>query len=212
MYLVTCIRPDLAYPISYLSQFLAPPSKSHLMASKRLLWYIKGTKDFKLSFPCSDPSEISLEGYSNSDYGNCLATQQSIAGNIVRLNNSTICWHSKKQKFVATSTCEAQYMALALATKQWIWLMNALEELNIPVTNAAMVCDNKATIEIPYNHKIGARSKHIDVAYHFVRENVESGWISLLQVDSVENLANICTKGLAQVTLRKLRPAIMDAK
>jgi hypothetical protein len=212
MYLVTCTRPDLAYPVSYLSQFLAAPSKSHLTAAKRLLRYIKGTKDLKLSFPRSDASEITLEGYSDSDYGNCLDTRQSISGNLFRLNNSTICWRSKKQKSVATSTCEAEYMALALATKQWIWLTNALEELNVPVTNAAMFCDNKAAIDIAYNHKIGDRSKHIDVAYHLVRENVESGRISLLQVESAENLADICTKGLPQVTLRKLRTAIMDAK
>jgi hypothetical protein len=113
---------------------------------------------------------------------------------------------------VATSTCEAEYMALALATKQWIWLTNALKELNVPVTNAAMFCDNKAAIVIAYNHKIDDRSKHIDVAYHVMCENVESGRISLLQVESAENLADICTKGLPQVTLRKLRTAIMDAK
>jgi hypothetical protein len=113
---------------------------------------------------------------------------------------------------VATSTCEAEYMALALPTKQWIWLTNALEELNMPVTNAAMFCDNKAAIDMAYNHKIGDRSKHIDIAYHLVHQNVESGRISLLQVESAENLADICTKGLHPVTLRKLRTAIMDAK
>jgi hypothetical protein len=113
---------------------------------------------------------------------------------------------------VATSTCEAEYMALALATKQWIWLTNALEELNVSVTNATIFCDNTAAIDIAYNYKIGDRSKHIDIAYHLMRENVESGRISLLQVESAEKLADICTKGLPQVTLRKLRTAIMHAK
>jgi hypothetical protein len=102
-------------------------------------------------------------------------------------------------------------MALALTTKQWIWLTNAREELNMPITNAAMFCDNKAAIDITYNHKIGDRSKHIDIAYHLEPENVESGRISLLQVESADNLADIYTKGLPQVTLRKLRTAIMDA-
>jgi hypothetical protein len=87
---------------------------------------------------------------------------------------------------VVTSTCEAEYIALALATKQWIWLTNALEELNVPVTNAAMFCDNKTAIDMAYNHKIGDRSKHINVTYHLVRENVESQWISLLQVESAD--------------------------
>jgi hypothetical protein len=140
-----------------------------------------------------------------------LDTRQSISGKLFRVNISTICWRSKKQKSVATSTCEAEYMALALATKQWIWSTNALEELNVPATNAAMFCDNKAAIDIAYNPKIGDRSKHIAIAYHLVRENVESGSISL-QVESAENLADSCTKGLPQVTLWKLRTAIMDAQ
>lgn len=212
MYLVTCTRPDLAYPVSYLSQFLAAPSMVHLTAAKRLLRYIKGTKDLKLVFPFSTTSDITLEGYSDSDYGNCLDTRQSISGNLFRLNNSTICWRSKKQKSIATSTCEAEYMALALATKQWIWLTNALVELNIPIYNNAMFCDNKAAIDIAHNHKIGDRSKHIDIAYHLVREHVEKGHMTLLPVASADNLADICTKGLPQATLRKLRDAIMDGK
>jgi hypothetical protein len=82
----------------------------------------------------------------------------------------------------------------------------------VPVTNASMFCDNKAAIDLAYNHKIGDRSKHIDIAYHLVRENIESGQISLLQIESAENLADICTKGLPQVTLRKLQTAIMNVK
>jgi hypothetical protein len=117
MYLVTCTRPDLAYPVSYLSQFLAALAKSHLTAAKRHRRYITGTKHLKLVFPRSDASEITLDRYSDSDYGNCLDTRQSISGNVFRLNNSTICWRSKKEKSVATSTCEATYMALAITTK-----------------------------------------------------------------------------------------------
>jgi hypothetical protein len=123
-----------------------------------------------------------------------------------------ICWQSKKQKSVATSTCDAEYIALALATKQWIWLTNTLEELNLRVTIVAIFCHNKGAIDIIYNHKIGDRSKYIDIVYHLVCENVESGRISLLQAESAASLADICTNGLPQVTLRKLRTAIMDAK
>jgi hypothetical protein len=82
----------------------------------------------------------------------------------------------------------------------------------VPFTNATMFCVNKAAIDIAYNHKIGDPSKHIDIAYHLVSENVESGRISLLQGESPENLADICTKGLPQLTFWKLRTAIMDAK
>jgi hypothetical protein len=95
---------------------------------------------------------------------------------------------------VASSTCEAEYMALALATKQWIRLTNALEVLNVGVTNAAMFWDNIATIDIAYNHKIGDRSKHMDVAYSLVCENIQSGLMSIVQVESAKNLADIGTK------------------
>jgi hypothetical protein len=88
----------------------------------------------------------------------------------------------------------------------------ALKELHVPVTNVAICCDNKATIDIAYNNKTGDRSKHIDIAYHLVCENVQSRQISLLSGESTENLADICTKRLPQVTLGKLLTTIMDAK
>jgi hypothetical protein len=118
MYVVTYSRPNLAYPVSYLSQFFAVPSKSHCTAAKYHLRYINGNKDLKLSSSYSDALEMTLEGYSDCDYGNCLDTRQSIFVNLLPLNNSTICCCSKIQKSVATATCEAEYMALALATTQ----------------------------------------------------------------------------------------------
>jgi hypothetical protein len=95
---------------------------------------------------------------------------------------------------VATSTCEPEYMDIVLAMIQWIWLTNTLEEPIIPATTPAMFCYNKATIDIPYNDKIGNGSKQINVTYRLIRENVESGPMSLFQVESAQNLADICTK------------------
>jgi hypothetical protein len=112
---------------------------------------------------------------------------------------------------MATSMYEPKYMALALATKEWIWLTNTYEELNMLVTNAAMCCNKKTTLDIAYNHKTGHRSNHTDVAYYLVCENVTSGRISLLQIQSVENLADVCTNGPKQITSQKLRISIMDA-
>jgi hypothetical protein len=107
-----------------------------------------------------------------------------------------ICRCSKKQKSVVTSICEVKFMVLRLATKQWIWVMKALGELNVPATNAAIYCDTKATIEITNNPKIRDQSKYTDISYHFISDNIESGWLYLCQVEWDENLATICTKGL----------------
>jgi hypothetical protein len=113
---------------------------------------------------------------------------------------------------MVTAMCEANYIALAPHTKQWIWLMITFEELDVLVTNTAMICNNKAGIDISYKHKNGLRSQHIDIAYRIVGENVESECISVLQVESAHNLAHIYTKGPLQVTLQKPRTAIMHAK
>jgi hypothetical protein len=91
MYLVCYIRSDLAYPVSYLSQFIAAPCKSHYTATRDLPWYRRGTIDLKLSGPPLDASEMTLAGYSDSDYENCQDTRHSISGNLVQPNYSTIC-------------------------------------------------------------------------------------------------------------------------
>jgi hypothetical protein len=90
--------------------------------------------------------------------------------------------------------------------------MNALQELDMPFTNTALLDNNTAPMDIAYNHKKGDQSKYIDVIYHKVHNNYESGWISLLEVKSDDNLGDICTKGCLLVTLRKLRTVIIDAK
>lgn len=207
-YAVTGTRPDLAYTVTYMSQFSSSPSEEHISTAKRILRYLKGTKDLRLIFPWQEA--IILEGYSDADFGNCLDTRRSISGNIFRLGNATISWRSKKQKNTATSTCEAEYLALSLATKQFLWLNNALKELNVLPAISAIHCDNKAAIDIATNHRSSDRSKHIDVHFHFVREHVENGTINLLQIPSAQNLADICTKGLPSVTLKKLRNEIFN--
>jgi hypothetical protein len=103
-------------------------------------------------------------------------------------------------------------MELALATNQWIWLTNTLEQFNVLDTNASIFCDIKATIDIAYDDKVGDRFKHINIAYQLVCENVKYGRISLIQVESAQNLAMICTTRRLEITFVKLRTAIMDSK
>jgi hypothetical protein len=113
---------------------------------------------------------------------------------------------------MVTSIYDAKYMALALAMIQQFCLMNTLEDLNIPVSNAAMYSDDMTTIHIAYNHKIDNRSHDIDCASYLGQENVESGRILLLHVELGINVAYFCTKGLPQVTLWKLQTSIILPK
>lgn len=118
MYLLTATRPDLAFTITFLSQFNNCANSTHLNAVKRVLRYLKGTQDFKLLYPWGQP--LCLTGFTDASYGNCLDSRRSYSGFVFQLGLSTISWKCRKQKSVATSTTEAEYMALAMTVKHHI--------------------------------------------------------------------------------------------
>ena len=119
MYLVTVTRPDLAHAISFLSQFVSKPVPIHHSAVKRVFRYLNGTRNFKLAFPRSD--NLELHGFSDEYYGNNLDDRLSFSGYTFKLGNCTIAWSTKKQKSVAKSTAEAEYMALSSTVAQSSW-------------------------------------------------------------------------------------------
>jgi hypothetical protein len=127
MYLVTGTRPDLAYTITHFSQFHSSPSITHLTAAKRVLRYLQGTKDRPVVYPWNN--QLNIVAYTDASYGNCLDTRRSFSGYIFQLGDGPISWRCQKQRSVATSTCEAEYMALAMTTKHHLWLKPRLQEL-----------------------------------------------------------------------------------
>jgi len=115
MYFVTGTRPDLAYTITHLSQFNSSPSSKHLMAAKRVLRYLQGTTNRHLFYRWNDL--LKMTASTDASYGNCFDTWRSFSGYIFQVGNATISWRCRKQWSVATSTCKAEYMALAMMTK-----------------------------------------------------------------------------------------------
>jgi hypothetical protein len=138
-----------------------------------------------------------LNGYCDASHGNDLETRRSFSGYLFQLGGSTISWRTKKQRSVSTSTCEAEYMALAFATKQYIWLRRGLHQLIGTSIPMALSTDSVSAIDLANNPKLNDATKHIDIAYHFTRERVTDGTLTLLHIPGTENLADICTKGLA---------------
>jgi len=104
----------------------------------------------------------------DESYSNCLDTRWSFSGYIFQLGNAPISWRCRKQQAVATSTSEAEYMALAMTTKQHLWLKCGLQELMKEDIPTALFCDSNAAIDVAYNPKLNDGSKHIDLAYHFM--------------------------------------------
>jgi hypothetical protein len=103
MHAVTGTRPDLAYAVTHLSQFCSAPTAEHMQAAKRVLRFLKGTRDLKLTYKYTG-EPFALEGFCNASYGNCLDTRWSFWGYLFQLGGATISWRSRQQRSVATST------------------------------------------------------------------------------------------------------------
>ena len=200
MYAYVGTRPDLAFSVTLLSQFSACPNNSHLIAAKRVLRYLKGTSDWTLTFPRTNDSI--LHGYTDSSYGNFVDDRKSCSGYIFRLGEASISWCSKKQKTVALSTTEAEYMAMSDAARQMIWTQNSLEELRQnyePIIHA----DSNGAIDLSKNQKVSQRSKHIDIRYHFIRSHVNSDF-KLEYISTHDNIADLFTKQLPKESHQRL--------
>ena len=140
---MTGTRPDLAFAVSKVSQFAANPTQTHLLAAKRILRYIKGTIDYKIHFGSeSTDNSITLKGYSDADWGSDPDSRKSTSGYVFIVNAGAVSWSSKQQPTVALSTAEAEYMALAHAMKEAIWLRTLLAELNFKQDTTVIFEDN----------------------------------------------------------------------
>ena len=209
IYLVTGTRPDLAFVTMLLSQYASKPNTKHMGAAKRVLRYLKGTRDITLKYhrngtpvdTGNGDTGNQLIGFADSDLVNDKDDGKSISGYIYQLNRNTISWRSKKRsRKVPTSTTEAELFAMAYAVKHMLWLQEALRELQPnQQVDSTLYRDNQGTLNLLQNYKGGDLTKHVVINYHFLRNVVqERGCFHLQHVPSTENLVDICTKGLAK--------------
>ena len=197
-------RPDLAYSVGIVSRFMERPTLMHLNAAKRILRYVKGTMNYGLVYT-KDSRNNMISGYSDSDLGGNLDDRKSTGGMVYYLNESVISWVSQKQKCVALSSCEAEFMAATAAACQGVWLRNLLGKItDEEIGPVVLYIDNKSAIDLAKNPVFHGRSKHIDIRYHFIRECVERGEIIVKHVCTEEQRADVLTKALSIVKFEKM--------
>lgn len=171
------------------------PAIAHVNAVKRILKYIKGTTDMGIQFESG--IELKMCGYSDADYAGDVETRRSTSGYVFMFGNSTTSWGSERQKSVALSTTESEYMAAAHAMKELVWLRRLLSEiLSTKLDKPIFLMDNQSAIRLIKNPEFHKRTKHIDVRYHFIREKFEDGIFDLDYVATDEQAADIMTKAL----------------
>jgi hypothetical protein len=199
IYLMVSTRPDISYTVSVLSRFMQEPRELHWRCVKRLLRYIKTTKDYCLIYTKNKTSKYELVGYSDADYAGSIDDRKSTSGYVFKLNNCIITWNSAKQKTVSLSTTEAEYIALTTAIKEALWLNQLLKELNRGLKEIKIMCDNKSTICLSKNPEFHSRSKHIDIKYHFIKEKINDKTINIEFVSTDDMIADILTKAVSRI-------------
>jgi hypothetical protein len=211
-YIALSTRPDIAYAVNQLSRFIANPGQSHWQAGKRVLRYLKGTAKSSLLYKDYDGNQnTKIEIFCDADWAGDTEDRKSTTGVIIKLNGCPIIWLSKKQSTVALSTAEAEYIAIATALQELLWINQYLTELNLKDNETATLkSDNQAAIRIATNDTLHSRSKHIDIRYHFIREVVKRGEVELNWISTKAQEADISTKGLDGNTFKGLRDRIMS--
>jgi len=204
MYAAIQTQPDIAFAVQNLSQYTSQPAPEHWTAVKRVLRYLKGTRDEGIIFKGAETLP-KLEIFSDADFAN-RADAKSISGYACIMDGACIAWSSKKQGTVALSTTEAEYIALTHAAKQMIWIRRLLNEIGLDQSKATLIrCDNLSAITITHDTTYHAHTKHINIAYHFIHEKVASNEALLTHVASKDNIADIMTKAISPENHNKLK-------
>ncbi|CAI7888337.1 unnamed protein product [Closterium sp. NIES-54] len=197
MHLMTCTRPDLAYPLSILARYVAPGRHQleHWEAVKKVLRYLCSTLGMGRVLGGRGP--VSLTGHADASWVDDLATQRSSQGYTFSLGSGFISWRSTRSSSVLCSSCEAEIYAGAMAAQELRWLTYLLTDLGErPRSSPFMYVDNKAMIVLCHEHRLEHKTKHIALRYLFVRELQQCGQLRLAYVATRANTADVFTKAL----------------
>jgi hypothetical protein len=193
LYLSVWTRPDISFAVGVLCRFMKDPTQHHMAAAINLLRYLLGTQGVGLVFGGAPI----LRAWSDADYAGSESDGKSTSGWLCTIGGAPVVWSSKKQSTVAASTCEAEFISACGVVKEVLWLrllcMELGNDIQLPTT---LHCDNQSAIQLLHNHQFSHKIKHINVAYHFVRERLALGHIVLQYVPTKENVADVLTKPL----------------
>ncbi|CAI7802635.1 unnamed protein product [Closterium sp. NIES-53] len=197
MYLMTCTRPDLAYPLGLLARYVAPGrhQKVHWDAAKRVLRYLCSTSGMGLVLGGRGP--VVLIGHADASWADDSATQRSSQGYTFSLGSGSGFWRSTRLSSILSSSCEAEIYAGAMAAQELRWLTYLLTDLREqPRSPPVMYVDNKAMLALCQEHRLEHRMKHITLRYFLARELQQRGQLRLAYVATRANTADVFTKAL----------------
>jgi hypothetical protein len=204
MYAQVCTRPDLSFAVSVLGRYLSNPGHAHWVAAKKVMRYLQKTKDYMLVY--REVDDLNAIGYSDADFAGCPDDEKSTSGYIFKMAGGAISWKSVKQTLTASSTMQAEFVALYGAAAHSMWLKNFISALGIVDSISRplkIYCDNSSAVFFTKNNKTTSASKHIRIKFLVVREMVENNEIEVEHISTEEMTADPLTKGLRPVIFAK---------
>jgi hypothetical protein len=186
---------------------LSKPTVLHWEAVKRILRFVKGTLNTGLSLRPSRSSLLSI--FTDADWAGCIDDRRSIGGYAIFFGPNLISWNARKQPTVSRSSTEAEYKALANGAAEATWIQSLLKELHVMQSRPPVLwCENLGATYLSSNPVFHARTKHIEVDFHFVREKVALGNLDVRHIASGDQIADIFTKRATKQMLQRLRPTL----
>ncbi|KAM2530612.1 hypothetical protein PS1_028457 [Malus domestica] len=193
---LSLMRPDIAYAVSVVSQFMHSPSEDHIAVVMQILSYLKGAPGKGLIFRKHGHMEV--KGYTDADWAGNITDRRSTSGYFTFVAGNLVTWRSKKQNVVARSTAEAKYCGMAHGICELLWLKILLTKIGIKPCGAMFLyCEIQAIREIANNIVQHDRTKHVEVDRHFIKEKLDVKLIDIPYVRSEDQLAAVLTHAVA---------------
>jgi hypothetical protein len=217
LYAAISTRPDIAFPVNKVTQHMQSPMIAHAKACDRIFRYLAGTKSKGMLFgrrceSTNNHRDLMISAYADADWGSDPTDRKSITGWIVMVDGDPISWACKKQKVVSQSSCEAELYAEAAAINEIKWLSGLLGEIgmiNSSTPTPILYGDNQSTQELSRNGIKSERTKHIDIKYRFVTDEITNGRVQLKWISTTQQVADVLTKSLGIQQHRTLVDRLM---
>ena len=210
IYFTMWCRPDIAYAVSKLAKFMHNPGEAHQQALKRTLRYLFSSASLGLLYDFSTaPAKDGVYGYYDSSFADCPDTKRSTGGFILYWWGCAVNWSSKTNRYVTTSTNHSEYVAGAVCARECAFHESLSKELKQHITPIHLFSDSKGGIAQTYNPTNRAATKHIDVADHYIREQVERKRLTVTHVDTGDMDADIFTKALNRTPFLRHRSKML---
>ena len=204
LYLSTRTRPDISFAVSNVAKYCNKPLAKHWTAVKRIFRYLRGTSEYGIVYESN--GDRKLVGYSDASWAGDQTDRKSVSGYCFFIGNSIVSWRSSRQTCVALSTAEAEFVALAGAAEEAVWIGKFFTELGFAVDYPILLNeDNQAAIRLAEYSRSTTKVKHIDIKYQFVNDLISKSYINLRYCPSEQMTADVFTKGLSSEKFISLR-------